>query len=644
MNIKDEMKDLIAYLNYHTELYDAGRPQISDKEWDDKYFQLQHMEQYSGIVLPMSPTQGIHYEKVSELKKVKHSHPMLSLAKTKSKDEIKSFIGDKDWIAMLKMDGLTCSLTYSYGKLVKAETRGDGIEGEDILHNALVISSIPNMIETTTEEELIIDGEIICKTNDFEEFANDYKNPRNFAAGSIRLLDSSECATRRLTFIAWDCITPIAYTLSEKLSLLGNLGFTIVPYFYDNNTTYLDEQYENMELVAKDASYPIDGIVFKYNDCEYYDSLGKTDHHFRGGIAYKFADETVKTKLIDIEWSLGRSGILTPVAIFEPVELEGTEVSRASLHNVSVMTDLSGDLEKIGDTLEIFKANQIIPQVLSWEHTGTVVLKIPSKCPVCGGDTILKNNDGIETLWCDNKNCDGKITKKIEHYCSKGRMEVKGLSEKTIEKLIDWGWLNSISDLYMLSGYRDEWTKKEGFGPKSVDNILKAIDESAENVDLACFIAALGIPLIGRTVAKELVKHIDDWYDFIDKINNYYDFTSIDGFGEEMCKALWDFDYSEACDIVEYYIDFSAAVTTEESSQSLEGVTVVMTGKLKQFKNRDEFKSQIEAHGGKVASAVSSKTNYLITNDTSTGTAKNKKAAELGVEIITEGDFISKYF
>lgn len=639
MNIEQEMRDLIAYLNYHTTLYDMGKPVISDADWDSHYFQLKHIEEQTGIILPMSPTQKIVYNVVSELKKVTHNHPMLSLDKTKDISDIKAFFKNKDYIGMLKMDGLTCSLRYSGGRLVSAETRGDGTVGEDVTHNAMVISNIPKIINY--KDELIIDGEIICKYDDFEEFSDTYKNPRNFASGSIRLLDSKECAKRKLNFVAWDCISSIDYTLDGKLLMLKGFGFTVVPFEFAN-----DEIVNNLIKIAKEYKYPIDGIVFKFNNCQYYDSLGRTDHHFKGGMALKFEDETADTKLVNIEWQLGRTGILTPVAIYEDVELEGSTCNKASLHNISVMNKTLGNAF-VGEEISIAKMNMIIPQIVKAKTeapNNANFIPIPNQCPICNKDTIIKDNDGIKTLYCNNPNCGGKSLKKIEHYCSKGRMEIKGLSEKTIEKLMDWGWLTSIKDLYTLYNYSEEWYQKDGFGIKSVNKICEAISESTKNVDLSCFIAALGIPLIGRTVSKELVKHIDSWDDFMNKIDSGFDFTSIEGFGYEMNASLLSFDYTEAKEIALLYLDFAEPKEEENTNKTLEGITVVVTGKLKHFKNRDELKSKIESYGGKVAGSISSKTNYLLTNDASTGTAKNKKAAELGIEIITEGDFISKFF
>lgn len=359
---ENKIRDLINSLNYYTKKYDEGKPEISDKEWDDMYFHLQDLENFYDIYYEDSPTQRVNFQVVNELKKVTHNHPMLSLDKTKSINEIKSFLGNKDFICMAKVDGLTCSLKYVNGKLVSAETRGNGIEGEDVLHNALVIKNIPKKINF--QDELIIDGEIVCKFMDFKPFENEYKNPRNFASGSIRLLDSQECSKRNLSFIAWDVIKGInEETLVDKLLRISSLGFEIV----NCECSLLEyKNLENLMEVAKNCEYPIDGLVFKYNNVKEYEEMGRTDHHFKGGIAYKFYDEEYETTLLNIEWTMGRTGILTPVAIFSPIDIDGTEVSRASLHNISIMDELLGK-PYIGQKIWVIKSNQIIPQIVKAE-------------------------------------------------------------------------------------------------------------------------------------------------------------------------------------------------------------------------------------------------------------------------------------
>ena len=644
------MENLVAELNKATVAYDKGEPIMSDKEWDDLYFELQSLEKKYGQSLENSPTRKIYFEKVSELKKVKHSHPMLSLDKTKDIDVIKSFFGDKDRIAMCKMDGLTCSLTYENGKLISAETRGDGVVGEDITHNALVIPSIPNRIKYS--ERLVIDGEIICTYHDFENFKDEYKNPRNFASGSIRLLDSKECANRKLTFVAWDVIEGMSgKLLTENLQELNKLGFNIVPITVSDT---VEVQIDTIKDFAKIFGYPIDGVVFKFNDIEYGKSLGATDHHFKNAIAYKFYDEEYETRLITIHWTMGRTGVLTPVAVFEPIEIDGTIVERASLHNYSIMREVLGSCAYVGQKIKVYKANQIIPQISDAvkfdygtvvSHGGVSANDEPECCPICGGGTeIIKSADGIMNMYCSNPNCEGKLINRIDHYCSKKGLDIKGLSKATLEKLIDWGWISNIQDIYNLKDIKEEWISKPGFGVKSVNNILSAIEES-KKCKLENFISAIGIPLIGRTVSKELVKYINNYDDFKEKIKNNYDFSDIEGFGPAMNKAIHDFDYTSADAIYYNYLTIEQSQKEEiaEGGSSLEGMIFVITGKLKSFKNRDELKAVIESKGGKVAGSVSKNTNYLINNDNLSTTAKNKKAQELGIPIITEETFKQKF-
>ena len=643
------MKELIDFLNYHTIKYDEGNPEISDKKWDDKYFQLKALENDLNIKFGNSPTQKINYEVVSLLEKVAHNHEMLSLEKTKSLEEVKDFLGAVPYLIMCKMDGLTCSLKYENGELVSAETRGNGLIGENILHNAKVISNIPQTI--SYKDELIVDGEIICTYHDFENFSNEYKNPRNFAAGSIRLLDSKECSKRNLQFIAWDVIKGFEDNkdLSHKFFQLSNCGFTIVPF-----TSIKSQIEENMLKwnvdtlinLAKEYGYPIDGFVFKFNNVEYGRTLGKTAHHFKNAIAYKLYDENYETQLLDIEWTMGRTGVLTPVAVFEPVEIDGATIERASLHNLSIMEELSGGFERKGDILYIYRANQIIPQVSKWEHIGDYNeenhLKLPAVCPICGGSTKVEITIGTKTLMCSNPNCEGKLINKLDHFCGKKGLDIKGLSKATLEKLIDYGWVTKSEDIFELSKYRAEWVKKAGFGPKSVDNVLNAI-ETAKSCELNAFIASLGIPLIGSTASKELTKIFPSWNDFIKAVEDKYHFYNIPNFGSEMHFAIINFDYTEAKNIYDKYLNISAVEQNDNKENKLEGLIFVITGKVEHFKNRDELKEYIESHGGKVVGSISSKTNYLINNDVESTSSKNVSAKKLGVPILSEENFLNLF-
>ena len=639
MNIN--MRELIDKLNYHTQLYDAGRPEISDKEWDDLYFKLVKMENETGLYYEDSPTQKIHFQEVSKLDKVVHSHPMLSLAKTKEISEVKNFLGDKAYICMGKMDGLTCSLTYRGGKLIGAETRGNGQIGEDVLHNAFVVKNIPKRIPYT--DEFIVDGEIICTYADFEPFSNEYKNPRNFASGSIRLLDSKECDKRNLTFVAWDIIEFDMKFLSSKMQLLQEFGFTVVPYSIEGE---IKQQVEEIQNQCKELGYPIDGVVFKYDFCRAYEEAGRTDHHFKGGLAYKFYDEEYETTLKDIEWTMGRTGVLTPVAIFEPVDADGSIIEKASLHNISVAHDTLGGLcfGWKNQKISVFKANMIIPQISKAEEDDDRTKEyftLPYVCPVCGGDVQVKKEVDSEMLYCINPQCEGKLVNRIEHFFGKKGLDAKGISKATISKLIDLGWVTRIADVFDLSRHKDEWKALSGFGEKSVSNILGSID-ACRNCDLESAIAGIGIPLVGRTVAKDLAKRFANYGAFKENVEGSFDFSTLGGYGYEMNKALKTFDYSELDYIVENYLIFKEE-KNEENEQSLEGLTFCVTGKVNIFKNRDELSAFIESKGGKVTGSVSKNTNYLINNDTESTSAKNKKAKELNIKIIGEQTFMDMF-
>jgi len=645
-----EIKGLIEYLNYHTKKYDEGNPEITDKEWDENYFRLKELEDKYHIYYPNSPTQKINYEVVSSLEKVAHNHEMLSLEKTKSLEEVKDFLGAAPSLAMCKMDGLTCSLKYVNGELVSAETRGNGLVGENILHNAKVISSIPQTIPF--KEELIIDGEIICTYSDFKEFSSEYKNPRNFASGSIRLLNSNECSKRKLRFIAWDVIKGLESIslLSNQLVELDKMGFEVVPYLGKVENAYdINSYVEILKELSNKMSYPIDGLVFKFDNVEYGKSLGKTAHHFKNAIAYKFYDETESTKLLDIEWTMGRTGVLTPVAIFEPIELEGTTVERASLHNLSIMDELLGEMAHQDQQVEVMKANQIIPQIVSADKKikGTLYYKehipfeVPAVCPICGEPTKIEMPIGTKILVCSNPNCEGKFINRLDHFCGKKGLDIKGLSKTTLEKLVNWGWISNLEDIFKLNQHRNEWIKKTGFGVKSVDNILNAI-EDAKNCELNTFISSLGIPLIGETASKELVKIFPTWEQFISATENNYKFWSIPNFGIEMNNAIINFDYTEAKNIYNYLI-INKIDENNSNKNKLEGLTFVITGKVNHFKNRDELKNYIENNGGKVVGSISSKTNYLINNDIESTSSKNLAAKKLGIPILSEENFLEKF-
>ena len=631
-----KIKELVEKLNYYTKLYDEGRPEISDKEWDDMYFELQKIERESGIYLEDSPTQRVNFQVVNKLNKIEHNHPMLSLDKTKDINEIQKFIYYNDYIAMAKMDGLTCSLKYINGKLVSAETRGNGFIGEDILHNALQVKNIPKRIDF--KDELIVDGEIICTYENFKEFESEYKNPRNFASGSIRLLDSKESSMRRLSFIAWDCISGLEEVekLSTKLLKLNILGFTVVPFMAGEYS--IDDTISTIKSIAQEAGYPIDGIVYKYDIISEYEAAGKTDHHFKGGLAYKFYDEEYETTLKDVEWTMGRTGVLTPVALLEPINIDGSEVSRASLHNISIMDELG---IRYQDTkVMVYKANMIIPQIsraLPYEGEIASLINIPAVCPICGEPTIIKGENGVRVLYCSNPSCEGKLINRLDHFFGKKGLDAKGLSKATFEKLIDWGWIENIKDVFKLKEHKKEWEKMQGFGEKSVEKILQAI-EDCKSCSLDAIISAAGIPLIGKTVGKDLSKRFGSYSEFREAVESGFDFTSFGGYGWEMHKAISDFDYSELDYIVDNYLQIKENIK-EDNELKLKDLTFCVTGKVHIWKNRDSLSTFIESLGGKVTGSVSKNTNYLINNDINSTSAKNKKAQELDIPVLSEEDF-----
>lgn len=629
----ERIKELTEELNRLTELYDKGIPEISDKEWDDMYFELVNLERECNYIMPNSPTQRINYTVVNELQKVKHNHPMLSLDKTKDIEDIKSFVGNKDWIAMLKMDGLSCSLLYESGRLVRAETRGDGEIGEDITHNAMVIPSIPKIIPY--KDRLVVDGEIICKLDDFKEFSEEYKNARNFASGSIRLLDSNECAKRKLSFVAWDVVGDFGgecNVLNEKLRRLIDLDFEIVPF------TIIGTIEESVEWLKNHTNnYPIDGLVFKLRKCVEYEAMGRTEHHFRGGLAFKFYDELYETKLLDIEWTIGKTNILTPTAIFQTVNIDGAGISKASLHNISI-------IKKLGltnnCTVRVYKANQIIPQIDSCLQDGDSDITLPKYCPVCGGKTAIVKDNESEVLVCTNDNCSGKLLGRLNFFVSKPACNIDGLSEQILSFLIDKGWVKCFKDIYHLVEHKVEWQKCDGFGKKSVENILDAIEKS-RNITLDRFVCALSIDGVGKSASKTISDAFGgDFVEFINAFDNGFDWTTLTDVGDITAQNINNYLAKNEAEIRELAkeFDFTLPTKVEVKENPFMGKTLCVTGKLVHF-TRDSINAKIAELGAKAASSVSKKTDYLITNEAS-GSSKYKKAVELNVPIITEDEFL----
>ena len=639
------IQELVKELNeYRNAYYNEARSDVSDAAYDKLFDELSELENETGVVYTNSPTQSVGYEVKSELEKVEHSHPMLSLDKTKSVDDLVKFAEDKDCILSLKMDGLTCLLTYEDGVLVQAETRGDGEIGELITHNARVFENIPLTIDY--KEHFEIEGEAIITYDDFnkinESLSGDkkYKNPRNLASGSVRQLDSKIAAQRHIKFIAWKVPTDIASSsFINRLQYASNLGFDTVPFLPirgNCNAEFINIVVEQLRKRAKEKSFPIDGLVATYNDITYGESLGTTGHHPKHSIAFKFAEDSAETVLREIEWSMGKTGSLTPVAIFDSVDLAGTSVSRASLHNISIMKELN---ISIGSTVTVVKKNEIIPQIIYCD-ANAVDVDIPTTCPVCSGETqIVKENDS-EVLMCTNPHCKGKLLGRVSHFVSKKGMDISGLSEETIKKLIELGWIAEITDIYNLDQYYDRLSTMSGFGKKSVDKLRKSI-ENSKTVRLDKFIASLSIPGIGTSQSKELVKAFGAWDKFRDASVGCYNFTQLDGFGDVLNNNIhsWFEDMSNIADYLASLMTFESE-DNSKTNNSLNGKSFVVTGKVYKFKNRDEVKEAIEKFGGKVTGSVTKSTFALINNDIESNSSKNKKAKELGVQIINEEQLI----
>lgn len=639
------IQELVKQLNeYRDVYYNEARSDVSDAEYDRLFDELSELENETGVVYTNSPTQTVGYEVKSELEKVEHSHPMLSLDKTKSVDDLVKFAGDKDCILSLKMDGLTCLLTYENGELVQGETRGDGEIGELITHNAKVFENIPLSIDYKGHFE--IEGEAIITYDDFnkinESLPEDkkYKNPRNLASGSVRQLDNRVAAQRHIKFIAWKVPTDIASSsFINRLQYAVELGFDTVPLLPirgNCNAEFINIVVEQLRKRAKEKSFPIDGLVATYNDITYGESLGTTGHHPKHSIAFKFAEDSAETVLREIEWSMGKTGSLTPVAIFDSVDLAGTSVSRASLHNISIMKELN---ISIGSTVTVVKKNEIIPQIIYCD-ANAVDVDIPTTCPVCSGETqIVKENDS-EVLMCTNPHCKGKLLGRVSHFVSKKGMDISGLSEETIKKLIELGWIAEITDIYNLDQYYDRLSTMSGFGKKSVDKLRKSI-ENSKTVRLDKFIASLSIPGIGTSQSKELVKAFGAWDKFRDASVGCYNFTQLDGFGDVLNNNIhsWFEDMSNIADYLASLMTFESE-DNSKTNNSLNGKSFVVTGKVYKFKNRDEVKEAIEKFGGKVTGSVTKSTFALINNDIESNSSKNKKAKELGVQIINEEQLI----
>lgn len=632
--------------------YNTGQPIMSDLEFDCKFRELKRWEEETGIVLSNSPTQNVGAIVLDSIQKVTHKSPMLSLAKCHSAEEVEQFAKGHTLVASVKLDGLTCRLIYKNGELVRAESRGNGTIGNIITDHVRQFLNIP--LHINKEGTYIIDGEALIKTDDFEELNKngEYKTPRNLASGTLSGLDTSVVKNRKLRWYAWEVVESSKYPESFASSLMeaNDLGFEVVPFanlswaelnIQEAIDFFLDE--------AKKENLPQDGVVFKYEDVTYGKSLGSTSHHFNNSIAFKVYNDSVETTLRNIEWSSGKTGILTPVAIFDTVDIEGSEVSRASLHNISVMKEIMGR-PWIGQHIGTYKANLIIPAIRWAEEDNDGLQKdyldIPDKCPICGQPTkIVKENDS-EVLVCTNDDCKGKLLGKLKHAVGRDALNIDGLSESTIKKFINLGWLKSIKDIYHLSGYEKEMRSLDGFGKRSVEKILNAIEKS-RNTSLERFLYSLSIQLFGESASKMISEAVDyDFNTFIDEmtISGAEYFRYLPGVGDSLISSLntyWKSHYSDILQLANEFTFEKPNLILDEIPNTLQGKTFVVTGSVIHYKNRDELKDDIVAHGGTVVGSVSPKTSYLINNDINSTSSKNQKAKSLNIPIISEEEFLS---
>ncbi len=641
----NQMKELVKKLNEAAKAYyQEDREIMSNREYDDLYDQLESMEAETGIVLADSPTVNVGYEAVDALPKETHESPMLSLDKTKDREILRAFIGTHPSLLSWKMDGLTIVLTYDHGELVKAVTRGNGIVGEVITNNARTFKNIP--LKIAYQGRLVLRGEAIITYSDFErinatieDVDAKYKNPRNLCSGSVRQLNNQITARRNVRFYAFALVSAqdvdMHNSRAYQMQWLKSQGFEVVEYRMVTGET-LDEAMDYFSHAIENNDFPSDGLVALYDDIAYGDSLGSTAKFPRNAFAFKWADEIRETILREIEWSPSRTGLINPIAVFDPVELEGTTVSRASVHNVSIVKELQLG---IGDTIQVYKANMIIPQIAE-NLTRSGKLEIPHICPVCGQEARIIQENEVESLYCMNPDCVAKKIKAFTLFVSRDAMNIDGLSEATLEKFIAKGFIHDFGDIFEIAKYRDEIVGMDGFGEKSFDNLMVSIEKAKETV-LAKVLYSLGIANIGLSNAKVICRHFKD---DLAQIRNAKEeeVGAIDGIGPVIARSLTQYfedpDNNRRLDHLLRYLH----INKEEISknQTLAGMNFVITGSLEHFSNRGEAKNLIESLGGKVTGSVTGKTNYLINNDTASNSSKNKKARELGIPILSETDFL----
>ncbi len=644
-NSLQRMKELVEKLDQAAKAYyQEDREIMSNQEYDSLYDQLEQLEKETGTVLTNSPTVRVGYEAVNELPKEEHPSPMLSLDKTKDREVLRGFIGNHKCLLSWKLDGLTIVLTYENGELVKAVTRGNGIVGEVITNNARVFKNIP--LRIPYKGQLVLRGEAIITYSEFErinETIGDadakYKNPRNLCSGSVRQLNNEITAKRNVRFYAFALVSArdvdFSNSREQQFIWLKKQGFEVVEYKVVTSES-LDEAMDYFSKTIVNNDFPSDGLVVTYDDIAYGESLGSTAKFPRNSFAFKWADEMRETKLVDMEWSPSRTGLINPVAIFEPVELEGTTVSRASVHNISIVKELQLG---IGDTIKVYKANMIIPQIAeNLTRSGNLV--IPDKCPVCGREARIRKENDVETLYCMNPDCVAKKIKSFSLFTSRDAMNIDGLSEATLEKFIAMGFIHNFGDIFEIGKYKDQIVEMEGFGQKSFDNLMVSL-EKAKKTTLAKVIYSLGITGIGLANAKVICKYFDD---DIEKIRyaDEEEISSIEGIGPVIARSLADyFKSAENNQKLDHLLSHLHLVHEETSAEQVfAGKTFVITGSVEHFSNRSEAKEFIEARGGKVTGSVTKKTDYLINNDKTSASSKNKKAQELGIPILSEEDFL----
>ena len=643
----DRMKELVEKLNQAAKVYYQGQDeQMSNFEYDRLYDELLALEKESGTILAGSPTQRVGYEVLSELPKERHPSPMLSLDKTKEVEVLADWLGEQEGLLSWKMDGLTVVLTYENGELVKAVTRGNGQVGEVITNNARVFQNIP--LHIAWKGQVVLRGEAVIPYSEFERINEElpeeeqYKNPRNLCSGSVRQLNNEITARRNVNFFAFALVqaegVDFQNSQEKKYLFMKEQGFEVVEYKRVTAGNIADTvAWFSDKITSND--FPSDGLVLLYDDIAYGESLGTTAKFPRNAIAFKWADELAKTTLREVEWSASRTGLINPVAIFDPVELEGTTVSRASVHNLSIVRQLKLG---IGDTIEVYKANMIIPQIAQ-NLTGSASVTPPEKCPVCQEPTSIHSDNGVEVLFCENRNCLAKKIKSISLFVSRDAMNIDGMSEATIEKLLAKGLIHQLGDLFRIQKHKEEIVSMEGFGEKSYEKLQNAV-ETAKKTTVSRFLYSLGIPNIGASNAKVICKAFDQDFDKVRHATEE-ELVEVDGVGSVIAKAFVAFfEEKQNQEMVDDLLSVITLEKEEESSNAnMQELQFVITGSVNHFANRNEVKALIESRGGKVTGSVTGKTDYLINNDSQSNSSKNKKAKELGIPILTEDEFIDKF-